>query len=250
MGGDRDRQCALPRDQQVRQDELERAVRGLEATVSLNREVGGETDLRRVQELVVKRGRALADAHSAVLMMFDGSEPRVADVAGELDSALIGKRLPGDDSPALDVLRANRTQAIEGSAMAGFATLGIESPGALLVPLRSRGHDLGVLALFARIGADGEFSRDDRLALESFATSAGTAIDATRSSRTRRSGSRSPRRSASAALGSRAPRRDPAGARRSQRDAVERAPGRRLGAARPHCPNDDQVERSSSACRD
>ena len=163
-----------------RGDELERALRGLEATVSLNREVGGETDLRRVQELVVKRGRALADAHSAVLMMFDGSSLEIADVAGELDSALIGKRLPGDDSPALDVLRANRTQAIEGSAMAGFATLGIEAPGALLVPLRSRGTDLGVLALFARIGADGEFSRDDRLALESFATSAGTAIGATR----------------------------------------------------------------------
>ena len=122
-----------------RGDELERALRGLEATVSLNREVGGETDLRRVQELVVKRGRALADARSAVLMMFDGSSLEIADVAGELDSALIGKRLPGDDSPALDVLRANRTQAIEGSAMAGFATLGIEAPGALLVPLRSRG---------------------------------------------------------------------------------------------------------------
>ena len=54
----------------------------------------------------MKRGRSLADARSAVLLMFDGSSLEIADVAGELDSGLIGKRLPGDDSPALDVLRA------------------------------------------------------------------------------------------------------------------------------------------------
>ena len=42
-----------------RRDELERAVRGLEATTAIARAVGGETDLERVLELIVKRARAL-----------------------------------------------------------------------------------------------------------------------------------------------------------------------------------------------
>ena len=44
---------------QSRHGELERAVRGLEATAVIARSVGAETDLERVLELVVKRGRAL-----------------------------------------------------------------------------------------------------------------------------------------------------------------------------------------------
>ena len=39
--------------------ELERAVRRLEATTAIARAVGGETDLERILELIVKRGRAL-----------------------------------------------------------------------------------------------------------------------------------------------------------------------------------------------
>ena len=39
-----------------RREELERAVRGLEATTAIARAVGGETDLERVLELVAKQG--------------------------------------------------------------------------------------------------------------------------------------------------------------------------------------------------
>ena len=113
-------------------------------------------------------------------MLIDDSGLEVADVAGELGPDVVGKRLPGEDSPALDVIRAGRSQVIAGTAMSTFAPLGVEASGALLVPLRSRGEDLGVLVLFDRIGAESEFSADDRLALESFATSAATAIGATR----------------------------------------------------------------------
>ncbi|MEA2458007.1 MAG: hypothetical protein QOC95_979, partial [Thermoleophilaceae bacterium] len=42
-----------------RNDDLERAVVGLEATTEIARAVGGETDLSRVLELIAKRGRAL-----------------------------------------------------------------------------------------------------------------------------------------------------------------------------------------------
>lgn len=164
-----------------RSDELERAIGGLEATVSLNREVGGAADLPRVQELVVKRGRDLADARTAVLMLSDGGTTlELVAVAGEAPPGLVGRTFDAEDSPAADVMRAGRGQAVDGAGMAAFQALGVDANHALLVPLRSRGDDLGLLALFDHFGGDPEFGPDDRLALESFATSAATAIRATR----------------------------------------------------------------------
>ena len=48
-----------------RREELERAVRRLEATTAIARAVGGETDLDRILELIVDRGRALIEARRA-----------------------------------------------------------------------------------------------------------------------------------------------------------------------------------------
>ena len=48
-----------------RRRELERAVRGLEATATIARAVGFETELDRVLELIVKRGRAMSEARAA-----------------------------------------------------------------------------------------------------------------------------------------------------------------------------------------
>jgi len=47
----------LYRSVQGRRDEMERAVHRLEATTEISRAVGGETDLERILEIVVKRGR-------------------------------------------------------------------------------------------------------------------------------------------------------------------------------------------------
>ena len=66
-----------------RRDELERAVRGLETTTEISRALGGETDLDRVLELVVKRSRALLGARSAEIALLDGDEFVIAAVAGE-----------------------------------------------------------------------------------------------------------------------------------------------------------------------
>lgn len=165
---------------QRRRDEMARAMLGLEATVSLNREIGGETDLRRVLELVVKRGRALVEARNCVVLLLDGDHHlTVAEVAGELDQELVGQRLSADDGPALDALRSGRGQRISGAAVRRFADLGVEAEHGLLVPLRSRGSDVGVLAAFDPLDARHPFSPDDGLALESFATAAATAIAAT-----------------------------------------------------------------------
>ena len=77
-----------------RRAELERAVRGLEATATVARAVGFETDLERVLELVVKRGRALVDADSLLVILQEGDELRVAAAAGEIGADAVGVTLP------------------------------------------------------------------------------------------------------------------------------------------------------------
>ena len=60
LGRDRDRQrAALCGASSERRDDLERAVRGLDTTVAIAQALGGETDLDRILELIVKRARAL-----------------------------------------------------------------------------------------------------------------------------------------------------------------------------------------------
>src|SRR5687767_8749364 len=67
-----------------RRRELERAVRGLEATNEIARALAGETELGRVLELVVKRGRALVEATAVVIMLLEGDELVVAATAGDI----------------------------------------------------------------------------------------------------------------------------------------------------------------------
>ena len=59
-------------------------MRGFEATATIARAVGGETDLDRVLELIVKRGRALVEARDVVILLAEGDELRVAAGAGSL----------------------------------------------------------------------------------------------------------------------------------------------------------------------
>ena len=68
----------------ARRKELERAVRGFEATATIARAVGGETDLDRVLELIVKRGRALVEARSVLILLREDDELRVASAAGHV----------------------------------------------------------------------------------------------------------------------------------------------------------------------
>jgi GAF domain-containing protein len=58
---------------EARRGELERAVRGLEATAAVALAVGFETELGRVLELIVKRGRAMLDARSLLVLLDDGT---------------------------------------------------------------------------------------------------------------------------------------------------------------------------------
>ena len=57
-----------------RREELERAVRGLEATRDIAVAIGGVTGLERVLELIAKRGRALVNARAVLIMLLEGAD--------------------------------------------------------------------------------------------------------------------------------------------------------------------------------
>jgi len=157
--------------------DLERLVQGLQATASLSRELGGESDLDRVLELVTKRARALLEARSSYVLLQEGADLVVRGAAGEGGVRSIGRAVgPGSGTAGFIGVEASRR--IGPAAAESLQELGIDSSAGLAVPLRSRGQGLGVLLVVEHAGADPSFSADQQLTLESFATSAANAIAA------------------------------------------------------------------------
>jgi signal transduction histidine kinase len=169
----------LYRDVAARREELERAVRGLQATAAIAHAIGGETELEKILELVVKRGRALVEAHDVLIMLREGDELVVAAGAGHVTIGE-GARLPLTGSTAGEVLAAGHPRRIAdavGELRISPEQLGVGGAStALLVPLLYRGQSLGVLAAFDRLEGDGAFTRDDEQLLEAFAAQAATAV--------------------------------------------------------------------------
>ena len=167
----------LYRDVEEQRDDLERAVRGLEATTEIVRAVGGETDLGRILETIVKRGRALVEARSLLILLEERGELRLAAAAGEfdLDAEL---RLPVAGSApgqVLEARRAVRLRDLGANLMSQPRSQGTGA-AALLVPLVFRGQALGVLVALDPLGEDTEFSGESERVLGSFAASAATAV--------------------------------------------------------------------------
>ena len=142
-----------------RRDELEASVRRLEATTAIARAIGGETDLDRVLELIVKRGRALVGAGGMVILLADEPGLVVASTAGEISPSFRGTRLPAGDAEAVR------------AALAGH---GFDAQ--VLVPLSFRGRSLGMLA-----AVGGDPAGEDESLLLAFAASAATAVATARS---------------------------------------------------------------------
>ena len=142
-----------------RRDELERSVRRLEATTAIARAIGGETDLDRVLELIVKRGRALVEAHGMAILLAEDPGLVVAATAGEISPGFRGTRLPAGDA---------------GAVRAALAEHGLDAQ--VLVPLTFRGRSLGMLA-----AVGGDPSEEDESLLLAFAASAATAVATARS---------------------------------------------------------------------
>ncbi len=160
-----------------RRAELEQAVRALEATTAIARAVGGETDLDRILELIVKRARALVDADGVLILLAEGPLLRVRSLAGRFAEDLLGVEVPIEGSVSGHVLRTGRIERLVNVHDRLRYTLAqrVDARTGLFVPLRFRGRALGVLCAFDRAGGQ-EFRREDERLLESFAASAATAV--------------------------------------------------------------------------
>ena len=207
-----------------RRDHLERANRGLDTTVAIATALGGETDLSRILELIVKRARALVGARTLVIMLAQDDQLVVAAGAGELRAAVHGQRMPIEGTVTGRVLRSRRPERIENAQtelQASLEMLGFQATSALLVPLAFRGRSVGVLAAYDRLGEVGEFDREHERLLTAFAASAATAVATGRQVEEERL--RAEHRGVRAGappLGARAARRDVAGAGRPARRPV------------------------------
>jgi len=163
-----------------RRGELEKALRGLEATRDVAVAIGGEIGLEHLLELIVKRGRALVGARSLVVMLRDGDALAVHASAGHAESVR-GVRLPISGSTSGRVLEQGCPQRIADVpsqmriAPREYGVTGAQT--ALLVPMVYRGEGVGILAAFDHGETRGAFSEDDEQMLEIFAASAATAIE-------------------------------------------------------------------------
>jgi two-component system, NarL family, sensor histidine kinase DevS len=162
-----------------RRDHLERTVRGLDTTVAIAQALGGETDLNRILELIVKRARALVGARTLVIMLEHENELVVTAGAGELRENIHGQRLDIEGSVTGRVLRSQRAERIDNAPEVltrSLELLHFQAESALLVPLTFRGRPLGVLAAYDRVGGEGGFDREHERLLGAFAASAATAV--------------------------------------------------------------------------
>jgi signal transduction histidine kinase len=162
-----------------RRGDLERAVRGLEATSAISRAVGFETELDRVLELVVKRGRAMSEARALLVLLEDGEVLRVQAAAGEVGSQIVGSELPVEESLAGSVMRSGTAEVVADltSRMGhGLEAVTGNARSAVIIPLGFRGRARGVLVALDRMGSDSPFDAEDEHLLGSFGASAAIAI--------------------------------------------------------------------------
>jgi len=163
----------------ARRDELEQSTRRLEASHTIAVALGAEMELDQVLELIAKRGRALVEARSLVILLREGDDLVVAASAGVTQRAT-GVRVPISASTSGQVLQSGGLQRISdvGAYLRiSAAQLGvIDAKTALLAPLVYRGRGLGVLAAFDRGAEAAGFTLEDETTLLAFAASAATAV--------------------------------------------------------------------------
>jgi signal transduction histidine kinase len=162
----------------ARRDELERAVSALETTSSIARAIGGETDLGRILELLVKRGRALVEARAMLVALREGNTLVVQAGAGEVPADVVGRHIAVEGSVAGDVMRTQQPERLaHAPSRLRFALAEqVKAATGLIVPLVFRGEAVGVLAAFDRTVAGPEFTGEDQRLIQAFAAAAATAV--------------------------------------------------------------------------
>jgi signal transduction histidine kinase len=142
-----------------------------------------------VLELIVKRGRALVDARSMVILLERDGELEVAAGAGEIAERALGQRIPIEGSAPGEVLRTGRPERLAEARSRLRMSLGEAGSGAeavLLVPLQFRGRTSGVLLAIDRIAGDSAFDAEDERVAAAFASAAATAVATAQSVETER----------------------------------------------------------------
>ncbi|HEY1238721.1 MAG TPA: PAS domain S-box protein [Solirubrobacterales bacterium] len=161
-------------DQRRDRDDLRRAVRRLQAATEVAIAVGGETDLERVLDAIVERGRALVEARALIILLREGEELVVAAtaaVAGGLDPKVGTLKFKSDE--ASDEVLLGRFRGVDLG--------GRETGRALIAPLLFRGQSLGLVVALDRVGDPGLFDDEHQRTLEAFAASAATGVATARS---------------------------------------------------------------------
>jgi signal transduction histidine kinase len=162
-----------------RRSELERAVRGLEATATIARAVGFETELDRVVELIVKRGRAMLEARALLVLLEEGHSLRLHAAAGVVGDHLVGTEIPVSGTLAGAVMLTGAGELVPDLASRmghGLEPIAADARSAIIAPLGFRDRAGGVLVALDKMGSEAPFDPDDEHMLSSFAASAAIAI--------------------------------------------------------------------------
>jgi len=166
----------LYRAARERRDELERTNRGLETTTEVARALGGETDVDRVLELVVKRSRALLDARVAEIALAEDGAFVIAAIAGAGVEGLRGRRIPIEDSVAAGAMRSGAGQRFAAVPPDSFAARELGARSAIVTPMLFRDRPVGFLVVLDRMQGEKAFGDDEERLLSAFAASAATAV--------------------------------------------------------------------------
>lgn len=159
--------------------DLEHAVSGLEATTTIAKAVGDETDLNRVLKLIVRRARTLVEARTVLILLEEDGNLCLAATAGQSRAPPSELCLPIKGSLPGAVLKKGRPVRLADAPSTlrlGLGDFTGDAKTAMLVPLRFRGRSSGLLMAFDRLTEGPEFDAEDERLLLAFAASAGTAV--------------------------------------------------------------------------
>lgn len=161
-----------------REVEVEQALKQARTSVDIARVVGGETDVSRVLDLIVKRARALVEAKTLLVLLRRSGQLEVAAQAGEVGEEVGHLTIPTEDTVFQAAMQERVAQHLKRGTPPSEARLRerLGAEAALVVPLLFRGHAVGVLVALDREAGGTDFDEEDLRLLQAFATSAATAV--------------------------------------------------------------------------
>jgi two-component system, NarL family, sensor histidine kinase DevS len=161
-----------------REAEIEQALRRAETSVDIAHAIGGETDVARVLDLIVKRARALVEARTLLVLLRRGGRLVLAAQAGEIGEEARQLTIPTEDAVFQAAMRERAAQHLRRGSPPSEARLRerLGAEAALVVPLLFRGHAVGALVALDREAGGTEFDEEDLRLLQAFASSAATAV--------------------------------------------------------------------------